>query len=75
MGIARAIVSFLCDKIDSTYKNIWCLPFENLEGFYNEFGFNIPKVESPKEVFDKHVWCNINAGYTKKVLLLSKHMS
>ncbi len=65
-GIARAIVSFLCDEIDSTYRNIWCLPFENLEEFYNDFGFNIPKTLPPQEISDKHLWCNTNAGYTKK---------
>ncbi len=74
-GMGIVIVSFLCDEIDWTHKNIWCLPFENLEGLHNEFGFNIPKALLLKEIFDKNVWCNKNAGYTKKVLLLSKHMS
>ena len=57
-----------------TGKIIWCLPFEDLKGFYNDFGFDNPKTSFPKEISEKHLWCNTNGGYAKKVLLLSKHI-
>ena len=74
LGVARAVVSYLCSETDLSYKNIWCLPFEDLNNFYHGFGFDNPKVTPPESISEKHLWCNTLAGYTKKVLLLSKHI-
>ncbi|MGG8496417.1 GNAT family N-acetyltransferase [Tenacibaculum sp. TC6] len=72
LGIAEAIVSFLC--INNPYSNavIWCLPFENLKNFYGKFGFMQSSIKPPQEVLAKHEWCNTGGIYLKKVLLLSK---
>ena len=72
-GVAEKIVEFLIQIENLENKNIWCLPFENLENFYAKFGFKIVvenKIEIPKEIFEKHAWCNNT--YEKKVLLMVK---
>ncbi|MNQ78792.1 hypothetical protein D3C85_937140 [compost metagenome] len=72
-GIAEKIVEFLICSENLVGKNIWCLPFENLEKFYAKFGFKIAektKNEIPKEIIEKHNWCNNT--YEKKVLLMIK---
>lgn len=72
-GIAEKIVEFLIRSKNFEEKNIWCLPFENLENFYSKFGFKIAEksmIQTPKEIIEKHIWCNNT--YKKKVLLMVK---
>ena len=73
-GIAAKIVSELLKAPEAnSYRNIFCLPFSNLQHFYEKYGF----VESnenniPDAILKKHTWCNTE--YSKPVLLLIKHM-
>jgi N-acetylglutamate synthase-like GNAT family acetyltransferase len=71
LGIATEIVSYLLRQ-GGTYQRIFCLPFEHLEHFYSRFGFR-PCTEAeaedvPREVQDKHRWCN--SHYEHRTLLL-----
>lgn len=71
LGIARKIVKFLLEsKVKDT--TVYCLPFAHLQGFYESEGFlEVSKEEEtqvPKEIMEKHCWCN--ATYPHKVLLL-----
>ncbi|NER12041.1 GNAT family N-acetyltransferase [Leptobacterium flavescens] len=71
MGVAESIVTFLCDNNPFADQVVWCLPFEHLKEFYSSFGFAENKgLKAPKEIAEKHLWCN--DAYQKKVLLLSK---
>lgn len=72
IGVANAIVSYLCKQNPFTNKTIWCLPFENLEQFYQQFGFDSNNILAPKEIIEKYHWCNKEGQYAQKVLLLSK---
>ncbi len=72
-GIAEKIVAFLIHSENLEDKNIWCLPFENLENFYAKFGFKMAektKIQTPKEITEEHNWCN--KTYEKRVLLMVK---
>lgn len=72
-GIAEKIIEFLIRNENLEGKNIWCLPFDNLENFYAKFGFTMAektKIHIPKEITEKHNWCNNT--YEKKVLLMVK---
>lgn len=72
-GIAQKLVEFLIYRENLADKNIWCLPFENLEIFYLKFGFKMAEktqVQIPKEITEKLTWCNNT--YEKKVLLMVK---
>ena len=74
LGVAENIVSNLCDKNPFEESTIWCLPFENLQGFYSKFGFKKPqKGTIPKRVEEKLKWCNSENKYQKKVMLLNKN--
>lgn len=71
MGVAEKIVGSLCENNPYNNRVIWCLPFENLNSFYFNFGFNQNReAKAPNEILEKHNWCN--ETYDKKVLLLSK---
>ncbi|WP_428741496.1 GNAT family N-acetyltransferase [Tenacibaculum sp.] len=72
LGVADAIVHFLCNHNPFLNTIVWCLPFENLKDFYGKFGFDTHTLTPPKEVVEKHEWCNTSGIYSKKVLLLSK---
>ncbi len=71
LGIARKIVQFLLES-KITVSTVYCLPFAHLQDFYESEGFQeISKeaiTEVPKEVLEKHHWCN--ETYPHKVLLL-----
>ena len=73
LGIARMIVKFL---LESASKNttLYCLPFAHLHPFYKSEGFQEVEEqdlsEVPKEILEKHRWCN--QTYPHKVLLLSQ---
>lgn len=71
LGIARKIVRFLLEsKIPSS--TVYCLPFIHLQDFYESEGFQtVPEqayYQIPKEILEKHRWCN--ETYLHKVLLL-----
>ncbi|MEZ6878813.1 GNAT family N-acetyltransferase [Enterobacter sp. KBR-315C3_2022] len=70
LGIARKVVDFLIKNSDLSI--LYCLPFENLEGFYGSMGFTPVKDmgKVPQAVIKKHQWCNSN--YDKPVLLLER---
>lgn len=71
LGVAEHIVQNLCEKSPFGASTIWCLPFENLLGFYSKFGFkNSEDKEVPEKVAKKLEWCNAENKYTKKVVLL-----
>lgn len=57
-GIARKVIEFLLRQA-GTSKNIYCIPFEHLANFYQEFGFKpcSPNVAIPKELQKKYEWC------------------
>lgn len=67
-GLAAKIVNYLLQHSDE-YRQIYCLPFSHLEGFYQRFGFKPCQnlVEAPSAVVEKHSWCN--ATYKDKTLL------
>jgi N-acetylglutamate synthase-like GNAT family acetyltransferase len=71
LGIVRQIVKFLLSS-KITGSTIYCLPFGHLQGFYESEGFkevskeDIAKV--PKEILEKHRWCN--ETYPHRALLL-----
>ncbi len=71
MGIARNIVRFLLEKRPPE-TTVYCLPFSHLQSFYEGEGFREASEDSlsrtPKEILDKHQWCN--KTYPYKVLLL-----
>ncbi len=70
-GIARQIVKFLIKNCPAG-TNIYCLPFAHLIDFYESEGFREISAKSisnvPKDVLEKHVWCN--QTYPHEVLLL-----
>lgn len=70
LGIARKVVDFLITS--SELSILYCLSFENLEGFYGSMGFSPLKdmKKVPQAVLDKLAWCNGN--YDKAVLLLER---
>ena len=72
MGVAEEVVSFLCSNNPFLDTTIWCLPFENLKDFYGKYGFTKHMIAPPKEIAEKHSWCNTSGVYSKEVLLLSK---
>lgn len=68
-GVAEHIIRFLIEK-GANFNRIWCLPFNHLQDYYQQFGF-FPASDfkdAPQKVLDKHAWCNSN--YDKPVLLL-----
>ncbi len=71
LGIARKIVQILLES-KITGSTVYCLPFAHLQGFYESEGFKeVSKedfVKVPKEILEKHCWCN--ETYPHKVLLL-----
>lgn len=71
-GIADKIVGFLCTENHFENTTVWCLPFEKLKGFYSKFGFVASELIPPKEIKEKHEWCNVEGRYSQPVLLLSK---
>jgi|JI8StandDraft_2_1071088.scaffolds.fasta_scaffold82410_3 N-acetylglutamate synthase-like GNAT family acetyltransferase len=75
LKIAENIVSHLCLNNPFGESNVWCLPFENLSGFYQKFGFKpfeIPNTAIPEKVSKKLQWCNSENRYEQKVILLYK---
>lgn len=70
-GIASKIVSQLV-SLSKKYKYVYCIPFEHLERFYKNFGFqNVNDTENvPDKIIKKHRWCN--EYYEEKTLLLVK---
>ncbi|MCL6220408.1 GNAT family N-acetyltransferase [Zunongwangia pacifica] len=74
LGVAENIVRTLCEENPFEASTcMWCLPFENLLGFYAKFGFNNAlDTTPPEQVAKKLEWCNSNNRYEKKVLLLCK---
>lgn len=75
IGVAGSVVNFLIKNNPYKSSTIWCLPFENLKTFYSKFGFK-PILENeldiPDDIVKKVEWCNSNANYDKKVLVLYK---
>ncbi|CAL2090795.1 GNAT family N-acetyltransferase [Tenacibaculum sp. 190524A02b] len=72
-GVAGKVVDYLCKNNPYQNATIWCLPFENLLSFYEKFGFSKEiEVVIPYKIENKYNWCNIEANYTEKVLLLNK---
>lgn len=55
LGVAEKIVQHLIDH--STYKRLYCLPFEHLAHFYKTFGFTEAKEEVNQEMKEKAEWC------------------
>lgn len=55
LGIAEKIVQHLIDH--STYKRLYCLPFEHLAHFYKSFGFVEAKTDVNNEMKEKAEWC------------------
>ncbi len=73
MGVAEQIVGYLCANTPFRKATTWCLPFEDLSGFYLKFGFKKHRGGPvPKEISDKLTWCNTGGKYDKKVVLLYK---
>ena len=73
LGIAEKIVGHLCQNNPFKNKIIWCLPFENLLGFYSKFGFrNVNENYIPEQIMKKYDWCNTNGKYKEKVCILFK---
>jgi N-acetylglutamate synthase-like GNAT family acetyltransferase len=72
MGVAEEVVGYLCDNNPFKQVTLWCLPFENLGGFYAKFGFTEHREGPvPKAVRNKLDWCNTGGKYDQKVILLS----
>lgn len=70
-GVARAIVSSLLEQNPYNGATIWCLPFENLTGFYQGFGFREDEtITPPAEVAKKLAWCNEDGRYEQRAVLL-----
>jgi len=70
LGIARKIVDFLIKHSDKSV--LYCLPFTELEDFYDSMGFESVKNREkvPCAVVKKHEWCL--SHYDKTVLLLKR---
>lgn len=76
VGVANKLVCSLCDKNPYKARTIWCLPFENLYGFYASFGFQKGELtNAPPEIVEKYNWCNNHEGFAQNVLLLVKYRS
>lgn len=75
LKIAENIVNHLCQHNPFHESIVWCLPFENLSGFYQKFGFE-PYIHSnastPEKISKKLEWCNSENRYEQKVVLLYK---
>lgn len=72
LGIAKEIVSGLLAENTCKTGVIWCLPFHNLQTFYESFGFsNFHSSPVPQKISEKLAWCNSNQTYEKPVILLS----
>lgn len=56
-GLAREIVAFLVRE--SPYRQLFCIPFAHLEGFYRGFGFEPVGAGTPvpRELAAKVAWC------------------
>lgn len=67
-GVAEAIVAWLLRH--SPYRQLFCIPFAQLEGFYRGFGFEPvpPGVAVPATVARKFDWCR--QTYPETVSLL-----
>lgn len=70
--IAYHMVEYLCENNPFRKSRIWCLPFEKLESFYSQFGFQKNMEDVPTKIQEKHKWCNENEAYSEQVLLLCK---
>jgi predicted GNAT family N-acyltransferase len=72
-GIARKIVQFLLAQ-SSPGQTIYCIPFEHLVPFYQEFGFecctNFDQV--PAEILNKQCWCKEKYPQSTALLFLLK---
>jgi len=74
LKIAEKIVRYLCENNPFPQTMLWCLPFENLSGFYQKFGFQIyTGVQIPEKIVKKLQWCNSENRYPEKVVLLCKN--
>jgi len=53
-------------------KNVYCIPFSKLTGFYECFGFAIckPNKQIPKAILDKCKWCEKSHQALVEVLVL-----
>jgi GNAT superfamily N-acetyltransferase len=67
-GISRAIIGHLIAAAGRA--TLYCLPFGNLRGLYESFGFReqAPDPAMPDQVLEKFKWCN--SHYGREVLLL-----
>lgn len=71
-SLALEIVSFLVEEAKrQNLKTLYCIPFEELQRFYNKFGFHEFDMTAPKvdpRIIEKYHWCL--ETYDKNVLLL-----
>lgn len=71
-SLANELVGYLVEEVKKKgLKQVYCLPFEELQMFYEKFGFKQCDVEMTPindDVLKKFHWCQHN--YEKKVLLL-----
>lgn len=72
-GIAKEIVRFLLKHV-YPFQTVYCIPFEHLVPFYQQFGFipcdNLDQV--PKEVLEKYLWCKEKYPDPTALLVLSQ---
>ncbi len=70
LGIAKQIVSHLI-QLCRPETTVWCLPFQNLLPFYQEFGFECrdESTRDPPEINQKLQWCN--DSFEQPVILMS----
>lgn len=72
LSLANELVGYLVDTAkEKNFKEVYCLPFENLQNFYQKFGFyefDYTSVPTNQKVLDKFKWC-LNS-YDNPVLLL-----
>ncbi|MBX3718327.1 MAG: FosX/FosE/FosI family fosfomycin resistance hydrolase [Parachlamydiales bacterium] len=73
-GIATELVKFLLTQTKPS-QNIYCIPFEHLAPFYQQFGFDhcLDKAEVPEKILTKLHWCQKKYASPTALLVLKKH--
>jgi N-acetylglutamate synthase-like GNAT family acetyltransferase len=70
-GIAKKLVKFLIQNIEP-FQTIFCIPFEHLISFYQQYGF-APCVDFsivPEKVLKKYHWCKEKYSNPTALLVL-----
>ncbi|MDH6675429.1 N-acetylglutamate synthase-like GNAT family acetyltransferase [Paenibacillus sp. LBL] len=71
-SLAQELVSYLVEESKrQNLKTVYCIPFEELQHFYEKFGFHAfdaPASNANPRILEKYHWCL--KTYDKNVLLL-----